>query len=146
MKIPDAYPDKLNDKEIQKIITHVNNIAVKATKDSTYSLGPSYAISMANLGINELNKRNQERLIIELGKQRLNNKKTQGYNKVLSILTITLAVITILIGSFSLKFAASDKESDLIWQQEQIEQLIKSNENLESLINTTSLEQTDTLR
>lgn len=134
MEIPDSYPDKLSDEELQEIISKCAERSVRATKkNSNYSLGPAFYNSMAELGINEMNKRIQSRLLIELEKQRKNNEKAQLTNRILTVITISLALVTLYIGSQSLKFSEVDMESDTQWQQEQIEQLKQNNEILNSI-------------
>ena len=135
MEITESYPDKLSDSEVQEIISKCAERTVRATrKGSNYSLGPSFYNSMAELGINELNKRIQGRLLIELEKQRKNNNRAELTNKVLTFITIILAFVTLYIGGKSLEFAESDMKSDGVWQQEQIEQLKQNNDVLNLIL------------
>ena len=88
---------------------------------------------MAELGLNEMNKRIQSKLLTELEKQRLNNNRAQLTNRILTGITILLAFITLYIGSQSLRFSEADMDSDSVWQQEQIELLKQNNEILNSI-------------
>ena len=134
MEIPESYPNKLPDNEVLDIISKCAEISVRATKKkSNYSLGPAFYNSMAELGLNEMNKRIQSKLLNELEKQRLNNNRAQLINKILTGITISLAFITLYFGSQSLKFSEADMNSDGVWQQEQIEHLKQNNEILNSI-------------
>lgn len=134
MEIPDSYPHKLSNEKIMEIISSCSEISVKATKkNSNYSLGPSFYNSMAELGLVELNKRNQQDLLKVIEQQRLDNKRAGLINKALSVITIILAFSTIYIGRESLHFSKNNEVSDIQWKTEQIELLKQNNIELKNI-------------
>ncbi|SDF55782.1 hypothetical protein [Cellulophaga baltica] len=134
LEIPNTFPDGMNDEEIQSVISKCAKKVTYVTKpDVNVSLGASYYISMIQLGQSELNNRIQSGLLDLIKNENQENKKSTFINRVLTGLTIALALITLYIGNKSLGFAESDQNSDEIWQTEQIELLKKQNQELEQL-------------
>lgn len=131
MEIQNNYPTELSDQELLEKIKELNKMVTRVTKPgSNYSLGPSYYLSMMQLGQYELTKRIQANLLQEISRQRESNRRVQLINWFLSALTIILAIVTIHFGRESIKYAKSDQESDLEWQREQIFELKNQNSEL----------------
>jgi hypothetical protein len=144
MEIPNSFPCEMTNDEIKDIISKCEKIVTNVTKPgSNISLGASYYVSMIELAQTELNKRIQANLLDLIENQNRTNRKTSIINWVLSGLTIILAFLTIYIGTESLRFNKSDKDSNEVWQKEQIELLRNQNEELQH-INRLLLQKSET--
>lgn len=134
--IPENYPNGCSNEElIDKIKEY--QYRVKQLASSEYSvLGSSYWKDISDLGQNELIRRILEKQVQE-------NRNAKTINYWLNGITIILALITSFVGYQTHQFAQSDLKSDEIWMKRQIDnlkenntQLLKINENLETLIAT----------
>lgn len=126
-ELPNGYPSGLNDYEIQKYVKNaIQIISNKVTNPFTISDSSDFK-DVADLGISELNMRAQSRQlqniehlntqITTLNKQidHLNqeNKKSGKVNRMMTIITIVLACISIGL-SWITVFPAQDKEKEQI--------------------------------
>ena len=134
LEIPNTFPKEMSNEEIQQVISDCAHRATIVTKPNVnVSLGANYYVSMIELGQSELNNRIQSGLLDLIEKENAQNKKSTFINRLLTGLTIALALITLFIGNKALGFAESDQESDEIWQTEQIELLEKQNQEIKRL-------------
>ena len=131
--LPENYPNGLNDDELIKKIQEYQ-LLVNKTSKSAKIIGASQWKNIAELGQNELLRRSLEKQIKE-------NKTAKRINYWLNGITITLAIITSVVGYNTLQFAHSDQITDKIWMQNQIDrlesnqgELIKINETLNRMI------------
>ena len=115
-EIPKEYPTELPDDELIKLIRDYSIQATVAGRPSNFATGPSYWKEMSELGQNEISNRIQKHLLIEIGNLKneiiilkRDNRRSGLINRILSFLTICLAIATICIGYQSLHISKSEK-------------------------------------
>ena len=119
-KLKKRFPADFTDKEIQeKIDKHVHevlNLNVKVSPATSIQ----QTLQVAQVGQNELNLRSQKRF----GRA----------SKILSGVSIGLAIVTIFLAATTIWFSQRDMESDQTWRNDQMTELKKNNELLEEQI------------
>lgn len=123
--IPDDYPTNLNTEDLLEQIK-IFQKKINDSYESNLHTRVTYWKGLADIGLNELIRRNLERQIEE-------NKKSKRTNYWLNGITILLAIITSIVGYRTLQYSYTDQVSDELWKQEQIETLKTNNEELKEI-------------
>ncbi|MDF1546463.1 MAG: hypothetical protein P1P88_01485 [Bacteroidales bacterium] len=147
-EIPTNFPSDLPDEELVKLIQEYSVGATEASRSAHSSTPSLYWSEMARLGLAEVQNRTINKLnnsiidlkieISELKKENTNQSKR---NKRLNGLTIFLSVITIVLAIFTVRYADIDYNADKDWQNEQVKELKRQNNNLERIIDLTEMKQ-----
>lgn len=131
--IPKDYPFNYSDDEILKYIEEYSELSLHT--------GLAIYPNLIQRGQDELAKRVQERylketekLSREIGSLRKSNKQFSRSSVMLNVITIVLAVLTGVIGYFTLNHAKKDLVSDEDWQLQQSELLMIQIEQNEQLL------------
>lgn len=95
--IPKTYPQQLSDSEILKTIEENSENIRKFSRSTNIVLGSSYYHTIIDLGYQELNKRNQAKFLEQVERLNRENEKSGKINFRLNIVTIILAILSILL-------------------------------------------------
>ena len=138
--IPKEYPAGLTNDEL---IKHIETYSIEATvagRPSNYVVGPSYWKEMTELGQNELTNRVQANLLKEIvrlkeeiTKLKEDNEKSGKINKRLNYITISLAIITGIIGYLSLYATWPEKSNGETFPSLQLKELQKNRALLQEI-------------
>lgn len=98
-----AFPQEFSDQEILKEIEiNTNNLQKNLMYSSTGIVSPIFFTSKIDLGYNELNKRNNERFLQQVKRLNDENERSGKINFRLNILTIFLAVVSIILSAVTI--------------------------------------------
>lgn len=131
--IPRGYPLDLDDPQIREIADILLNRSTETIRAELRNKPPDFYTLLASVGVQELQIRNIEKLRKEIEELQKNNAKSNRWNRILSTVTIMLAAATIYVGLSTLSIAREDIQSDLTWQQSQIQELKNQTEKLEKI-------------
>lgn len=93
-----AFPQEFSDEEIlREIELNSNNLQKNLMYSPTGVASPIFFTSKIDLGYNELNKRNNEKFLQQVKRLNDENERSGKINFRLNILTISLAIISIIL-------------------------------------------------
>lgn len=97
-----SYPQQYSDTEILKVIEQNSAKLKQNLMAHSGIVGPSWFNSIIDLGYNELNKRHQDRFLQQVNRLNVENEKSGRINFRLNIITITLAIVSIILSVITL--------------------------------------------